>query len=281
MANYVIGDVQGCFRTLSRLLKRIGFSTERDRLWFVGDLVNRGPASLEVLRWVYAHQDHCKVVLGNHDLYLVRRYLHKGAGYSEAEHAYPSDDTLNGVLCAQDASVLIEWLRAQPLVRVLHISGRVFMLVHAGVDPRWDLAETLDIAKLLSTTLCGSPEQALGLLGHRRSAQWSPDEHEENEREYLAYLTQVRTLDEQGDRNSSFNGSPDDAPAGLRPWYCTRQEADIGAFTIVFGHWAAHGLRLLPKWGVIGTDSGCVWGGSLSAVRLEDLSIFQEPCAEK
>jgi len=242
MATYVIGDVQGCFTTLEKLLVRIDFDPLRDRLWFVGDLVNRGPSSLAVLRFIRGLDDRAVVVLGNHDLHLIAR--------SRGTRGRRPRDTFEDVLEAPDRDALIEWLLHRPL---LHREGD-HVMVHAGLLPQWSLEEAEALAKKAEKKLRGDR------LG--KSLRIAVDA-----------FTRLRTCTEDGEMCLSFAGPPSQAPAGCRPWF---ELARIpSAITIVFGHWASLGLHLGAQ--AIGLDTGCVWGGALTALRLEDRTIFQEP----
>lgn len=266
MATYAIGDIQGCFRTLHRLLKRIGYGPE-DRLWLVGDLINRGPRSLEVLRWARAQGERVTTVLGNHDLHLLGR----AHGFRPAK----SRDTLDGILDAPDRDELVDWVRSRPL---LHQEDP-FVLVHAGLLPSWSLEDAGRLAREVESVLSGpSPERLLQALVDRRPPGWRDDlETEDRWRATVQALTRLRTC--RGDDRicEGFSGPPDRAPEGCLPWFERRRDHADG-ITVVFGHWATLGLRVQP--GVLGLDTGCVWGGVLTAVRLDDSAVFQEPLAD-
>jgi len=241
MATYVIGDVQGCFITLERLLARIGFDASSDRIWLAGDLVNRGPNSLEVLRWAKRNEGRVVTVLGNHDLHLLA---------SAAGTRAPSPrDTFADVLEAPDRDELLSWLGRRPL---LHREGEHF-LVHAGLSPQWSFDAIEDLAR--------EAEQGLreGRLDDRL-------------RGILATLTRMRTCRANGDM-CDFAGPPASAPAGCESWF-ERVDVPDGS-TVFFGHWAALGLYRGRN--VVGLDTGCVWRRSLTAIRLEDRLVFQEP----
>jgi len=266
MGTYAIGDVQGCFETLERLLRRIDFRPGEDRLWLAGDLVNRGPASLEVLRWARDHDEHLVAVLGNHDLHL----LAVAAGLAEPRRS----DTLDACLAAPDREALLGWLRRRPL---LHREGR-HVLVHAGLLPAWSIETAQAHAREVAHALReGDGRLVLASLAADKAAAWS-DELTGTARISLivAALTRLRICTADGRMRADFSGPPSEAPEGCRPWFDARVAA--GEPTIVFGHWAALGLHLAPH--VLGLDTGCVWGGSLTAIRLEDRAVFQEPAAE-
>jgi len=264
VATYAIGDVQGCFEPLQRLLQRIAFDPDRDRLWLAGDLVNRGPGSLEVLRWARGLGPRLTAVLGNHDLHLLSAAL--GARPPKPR------DTLEPVLSAPDRDELLAWVRGLPL---LHREGDRVM-VHAGLLPAWSVAEAEELAREAEAAIRGPGlADLLAGLGDAPSA-WSPDlPPAARVRLTIVALTRLRTCTADGVIEPEFSGPPDGAPPGRLPWFEVpgRRSADA---TVVFGHWAALGLHRAP--GVVGLDSGCVWGGALTAVRLEDEAVFQVAC---
>lgn len=276
MATYAIGDVHGCYQTLQALLERLPFDPSRDRLWLVGDLVNRGPDSLEVLRWAKRTSDELGerfvCVLGNHDVH----YLARAAGA-----AGPRDkDTLDPLLAAPDRDELVDWLRDLPL---LHRDGdRV--LVHAGLLPSWSPERAEKLAREVEAAI----REGDGVLARyaARPRPWSAELPEpERLDQALAVFTLVRTLDPRGVPLADFAGPPEQAPAGATPWFRVPGRRNAGAF-IVFGHWAALGLHRSRSGssgeGVVhALDTGCVWGGWLTALRLEDEEVFQVDCLER
>lgn len=266
MPTYAIGDVHGCYATLRRLASRIDFGPA-DRLWFVGDLVNRGPASAEVLRWVSGLGDRAVAVLGNHDLHLLGRAL----GVAEERRR----DTLGDVLEAPDRDDLLGWLRGRPLVH----RENGFLLVHAGLFPAWSPAKAERLGREAEEALRGDRTAELLALGRRkRAVRWRKDLAGLERLEVaLAGFTTLRTLDGEGRSVPDFSGSPELAPRGCRPWF-EAEERRSRDETVVFGHWAALGLHRAP--GLAGLDTGCAWGKSLTALRLEDGALFHEPAAE-
>lgn len=263
MAVYAIGDVHGCYLTLRALLERCGFAPRRDRLWLVGDLVNRGPRSLEVLRWA-AGIDGLVAVLGNHDLYLLAR----AAGVAERKRR----DTLDAVLEAADGDELVAWLRARPL---LHREGdRV--LVHAGLFPEWSVEDAERLARETEARLRGRGGDGLLLDSlTRHEGQWREGLGAgARARVALAGMARLRALTASGRMCSDFSGARAELPAGCLPWFEMPDRRSAGAL-VIFGHWAALGLWLAP--GVAALDTGCVWGQALTALRLGDGAVFQEP----
>jgi bis(5'-nucleosyl)-tetraphosphatase (symmetrical) len=262
MATYAIGDVQGCGDELEALLERFGFDCARDRLWFVGDLVNRGPQSLQVLRRVRALGDAAVVVLGNHDLHLVC--------YAEGLWQRRADDTLDAVLAAPDGADLVAWLRSRPL---MHLEGRHAM-VHAGLLPQWTLGRARELAREVEAALQGPGyREFLANMYGSRPDRWDDAlAGHDRLRVIVNAMTRLRFCTAQG--MMEFRETGKTPPPGFSAWFDTRVARDEPA--IVCGHWSSLGLKLGAR--LIALDSGCVWGGALSAVRLEDRALFQVPC---
>ena len=272
MATYAIGDVQGCFDELQDLLKKIHFNPSHDKLWFAGDLINRGPQSLEVLRFIRGLDPSHKVVLGNHDLHLLASWVH-GESIS-------SKDTLQSILEASDGEELCQWLRHQPIMVEDFALG--FMMVHAGVLPQWDINQARQYAREIEHTL--QSDAYIHFLTHMYS-------NEDNVwQENLTGLSRLRTLvnvftrirycDENGAMALTEKGELGTQSAGLQPWFAfpNRKTRDQ---KIVFGHWATLEGKILGEHNVFSLDTGCVWGRSLRAMRLEDLTIFEVPSQQK
>ena len=277
MATYAIGDVQGCFSALQRLLDQIRFDPSRDRLWFVGDLVNPGPDSVSILRYVkklgrasllrfLKRLGRAAVtVLGNHDLHL----LAVANGCREAR----SKDTFHDVLDVPDRDELLTWLRNQPL---MYREGN-FLLVHAGLLPQWTVSQ--------AETFAREAEQALRSTKYRaflRSLyQDEPDRWSKKltglERSIVVtkVLTRLRVCTENGKVDWAFTGTPDEAPKGYLPWFQFPDRRSTDA-TIICGHWAALGLQV--RCNLLALDGGCVLGRQLVAVRLEDRQVFHVSC---
>ncbi len=270
MATYAIGDVQGCNARLLALLERIHHVDPQARLFFVGDLINRGPQSLETLRTVRALSDttrRVQVVLGNHDLHL----LAVAHGIRQPHRS----DTLGDILQAPDRDELLDWLRHQPLAH--WEDGH--LMVHAGVLPQWSAALALALAGEVESML-----RSEGWVDFLRQMYGNAPVHwddglqgMERLRCIVNGLTRLRFCQLDGSMEFAHSGGPDDAPTGYLPWFDVpgRKTAQD---TVVFGHWSA--LGVLQRAGLIGLDSGCVWGGQLTAVCLEDRSLLQEDCAQ-
>lgn len=266
MAIYAIGDVQGCFDELTALLTQINFNSDRDRLWFCGDLVNRGPKSLETLRFVRALKGNAVTVLGNHDLHLL------ATAFSNRKHG--KKDTLHTLMQADDATKLLDWLRQQRMA--YHDKKRKITLLHAGLHPAWSIHKTLKLA--------GEVEQVLQSDGHADFYNHMYGDKPDNWDDSLSgwsrirfitnMLTRMRYCDKQGKPAFNEKGAPGSQAENLFPWYeipgrKSRQD------TIIFGHWST-----LPYAGARGInntyaiDSGCVWGGKLTAMRI-DIKPFE------
>ena len=259
MATYAVGDVQGCYLSFQDLLEECGFDARRDRLWLVGDLVNRGPRSLEMLRWAVDHQECVTAVLGNHET----RLLALEAGVVPERKA----GELRGILGASDRARLLAWVRSRPL---LHREDR-WVLVHAGLLPAWTIAEAAERARHAEEELRG--ERMAALLAELYSGR-EPAGASNQALLTLSVLTTLRTCDAEGCLTRGHPGAPEDLPPGQHPWYALPSRREPGQ-TVLFGHWAALGVRCEP--GIVSLDSGCVWGGRLSALRLDDGRVFQVP----
>jgi bis(5'-nucleosyl)-tetraphosphatase (symmetrical) len=261
VSTYAIGDVQGCFDELQALLAKLRFRENRDRLWFVGDLVNRGPKSLETLRFVRDLGESAVVVLGNHDLHLVSQ--HEGVERSRG------DDTFADVLNAADRKALVDWLRQRPM---MHAEG-AWAMVHAGLLPQWTLQKAVALGNEVEQTLRGPDYRAF--LGNMYGSK--PDEWSEalagwdRLRVIVNAMTRLRFCTPQGKMDLNAKGTA--PPPGHASWFELRNDPQ----TIICGHWSALGLKLADKLAAL--DSGCVWGGSLTALRLEDRALFEVPCA--
>lgn len=266
IATYAVGDLQGCFEPLERLLEAAKFDPAKDRVWFVGDLVNRGPDSLRCLRFVKSLGAAAITVLGNHDLHLIC--------IAEGVERRRKRDTMEDVLAAPDRDEIIHWLRQQPL---MHVEGN-FALVHAGLMPEWSVPYARALAKEVETLLSGPDyRQLLARMYGDEPTAWSESlTGMDRLRVIINSMTRLRVLDRGGSMILKFKTDPGDATEGMTPWFDmpARQSAD---HTIVCGHWSALGVRIRPD--LLSLDSGCVWGRSLTGARLEDRAVFEVSCA--
>ncbi len=268
MSDYAIGDLQGCYEPLQRLLELIDFDEKVDRLWLVGDLVNRGPESLAVLRFIHSLPILPVITLGNHDLHLLGSLFGNQPWKGR-------DDTIQAVLNAPDGESLGHWLRKQS---ILHYSSELnIVMCHAGIAPMWDLEQARRLAQELENILSGDNYKEF--LSHMYGNQpdiWSDDlTGLDRLRVITNYFTRMRFCDSQGRLELGYKGTIDKAPANLYPWYNVPKRKEITA-DIVFGHWAAlKGISPNPK--IHAIDTGCLWGGPLTALRLQDRKRFSVP----
>lgn len=264
---FVIGDLQGCRGELDLLLDRIEAEAPRARLVFVGDLVNRGPDSLGCLRRIRAMADRAQIVLGNHDLHLL--------AVANGIRPRGRSDTLEALLAAPDLHDLLQWLRQQPL----SLMAEGHLIVHAGVLPQWTTEQTLALADEVSTVLRGSDWlDFLAQMYGNEPAQWHDDlQGDDRLRCIVNGLTRLRFCTAQGEMEFATKEGPEQPPPGYMPWFDVPERLTQET-TIVFGHWSTLGLILRPN--IIGLDTGCVWGGKLSALRLSDRKLVQVDCPQ-
>ncbi|MCL5740238.1 MAG: symmetrical bis(5'-nucleosyl)-tetraphosphatase [Betaproteobacteria bacterium] len=276
MALYCIGDIQGCDSALGRLLDLIGFSASRDTVYLLGDLVNRGPDSAAVLRRCMAHGDALRPLLGNHDLHLL------AAAHGARK---PSRrDTLASVLDAPDRDALMQWLRLQPLARLHMHGGNPLLMVHAGVLPAWTATDTMDLANEVHHVLRGADLPAfLQQMYGNTPDRWDdsltgPDRL----RVVVNALTRLRFCSERGVMDFNSTESACAAPPGLMPWFDVPGRSTANTL-VAFGHWSTLGWLNRPH--CLGLDTGCVWGGCLSAVRfgssLDERELLQVHCEQE
>jgi bis(5'-nucleosyl)-tetraphosphatase (symmetrical) len=260
MATFAIGDIQGCCDEFEALLDQLRFDPSRDRLWITGDLVNRGPRSLDVLRRVKALGSTAITVLGNHDLHLLAAALAPG------EQLRP-DDTLGEIFEAPDRDELLAWLRSLPMLH--HDAALGYTMIHAGLPPQWDLATAQSCAAELEQAL-RDDARSLELFTHMygdRPNRWSDDLRGVERLRFITNcLTRLRFCRADGSLELKFKGKLESAPDGVVPWFRApqRRSRDL---RIVCGHWSA--LGYYEGDGVLSIDSGCVWGGKLCAIRLD------------
>lgn len=262
MATYAIGDIQGCYHAFQALLTRIQFDPKVDKLWLVGDLINRGSGSLEVLRWCYAHQASLQVVLGNHDLHA----LVVANGITKAHKS----DTFDALFAADDREVLLDWLRHQRLI----YQEDNYLMVHAGLLPQWTAEQALAYAAEVEATLQGAAY--LDFLKHMYGNLpnvWSDTlVGMDRLRVITNAMTRLRVCTLQGAMEFNFKGELDDVPSGFVPWFDvpTRVTRDV---QVIFGHWSALGLQ--QRSNVYALDTGCLWGGQLTAMNIHTKTVTQ------
>jgi bis(5'-nucleosyl)-tetraphosphatase (symmetrical) len=258
MARFAIGDLQGCAAELRALLEVIKFSADRDQLWFVGDLVNRGPQSLECLRLIRALGDNAVVVLGNHDLHLLARAF--GSRLRDK-----AGDTLQEVLRAPDRMPILQWLLERPLAYQDPLHGE--LLIHAGLVPQWTVPQTLALAQEVRTALLAAPEDFFDHMYGDKPDQWTAELAGTDRLRFVVNtLTRLRVCTAAGRVALKAKGPPNPGAAALLPWFEIPDRASRGT-RIIFGHWST--LGYVNAHGVIGLDTGCVWGGALTAVNLD------------
>jgi len=270
---WMVGDLQGCCRSLETLMRHPDITAGDDpRFWFAGDLVNRGPDSLRTLRSVIALGDRAVSVLGNHDLHLL--------GIAAGLRKVGKSDTFDEILNAPDAEALLDWIRHCPLAH--HEHGH--LMVHAGVLPQWSVADTLELAAEVQKDL-RAPDwrQRLQTMYGNEPSQWRDDlDQEDRRRIVINALTRLRMCDAQGRMEFRHKLAPTEQDwndSGLLPWYDAPGRRTRDEATIVFGHWSTLGLLMRPD--VICLDTGCVWGRSLTAVRLGDRKVVQVDCTDQ
>jgi len=272
MATYAVGDLQGCLEPLKCLLQQVQFDPAKDKLWLVGDLVNRGPASLETLRYLYSIRESLVCVLGNHDLHLV------AVAYNTER--LKKNDTLREIIEAPDSADLIEWLRQQRLV--YHDAARDLTLVHAGIPPQWSIEKSLQRAAEVEAVLRDDEQLPLfldGMYGNE-PAKWDKKLHGiERLRVITNYFTRMRFCTPEGKLDLKSKEGVDTAPPGYAPWFSYAERKAAGR-KVIFGHWAAlEGQCNVP--GLFALDTGCVWGGSMTLLNVDTLERIHCDCAKE
>ncbi len=267
MSTYAIGDIQGCFDSFMRLLERCAFDPGQDKLWLVGDLVNRGPRSLDTLRFVRDLGAAAVTVLGNHDLALLMAaedFGKRGKG-----------DTFDEILAAPDRNELLDWLRHQPLC---HVEGE-YCMVHAGLLPQWSVKKARALAAEVEAMLTGDQwREFMANMWGSEPASWQKGlEGWPRLRVIVNAMTRMRFCSPTGEMDFRIKGEVAKGPEGFLPWFEVpdRRSADT---VLITGHWSALGLKILPN--LLAIDSGCLWGGALTAIRLEDRQVFQVDCSK-
>ncbi len=268
MSIYAVGDLQGCLDPLQDLLDRVAFDPKKDKLWLVGDLVNRGPQSLAVLRYVKALGDAAITVLGNHDLHLL--------AYASG-HRQPSElDTLHEILTAPDCQELIDWLHERPLAH--YDADLDVLMVHAGVPPIWSVKKTLELAKEVENAI---RDEARSIKFLKKMYGDYPDIWDKNLsgmkrlRVITNYLTRMRFCSARGQLELSSKAAPENSPPGFAPWF-SFNNPKLKNTRIVFGHWAAL-MGQTNRAQFIGLDTGFIWGGALRMICLNDGKLYEKP----
>ena len=269
MTVWAIGDIQGCYDELRELVARLSFSPDRDQLWFTGDLVNRGPRSLDTLRYVRSLGDNAITVLGNHDLHLL------AVAYA-TKRKIKSADTIEDVLDARDRDTLLEWLQSRPLA---HFDDtRSVLLVHAGLVPQWSAPTALALAHEVEAALRKDPRALFDEMYGDQPDRWSDSlKGMDRLRFAINALTRLRICTRDGKVDLKMKGGSKDIQPPFKPWFQwdERESRDV---RVIFGHWSA--LGLVREHGVVGLDTGCVWGGALTALNVDDLEAepVSQPC---
>ncbi|WP_414147449.1 bis(5'-nucleosyl)-tetraphosphatase (symmetrical) ApaH [Erwinia sp. BNK-24-b] len=271
MSTYLIGDIHGCYDELQSLLEQVAFDPAQDTLWLTGDLVARGPASLEVLRYVRSLGDAVKLVLGNHDLHLLAVF----AGISRNK----PKDRITSLLQAEDADELINWLRRQPLLQV--DEEKKLAMAHAGITPQWDIETAKSCAREVEAVLSSDTYPLfLDAMYGDMPNNWSPELSGLARLRFSTNaLTRMRYCFPNGQLDMICKDTPASAPAPLKPWF-TIPGPVARDYTIVFGHWASLEGKGTPE-GILGLDTGCCWGGNLTMLRWEDKAWFVQPSTLK
>ena len=267
MVTYAIGDIQGCYHAFTALLTRLNFNKDVDNLWLVGDIINRGTGSLEVLRWCYAHQKSCKLVLGNHDLHAL----------AVAHHIKPAhkNDTLQALMHAPDRVELLNWLRSQPLmIRHKDCNNVSHVMVHAGLLPQWDVNDAISYSLEVENALQGSHylDFLANMYGNFPNLWHKNLIGMDRLRVITNAMTRMRVCTDIGEIAFDFKGEPANAPAGYTPWFKVPNRQSQTTH-IICGHWSALGLMSANN--VTSLDTGCLWGGQLTAMCLETSIITQ------
>ena len=264
MATYAIGDIQGCLDELVLLLDKINFDARRDRVWFTGDLINRGPKSADTVRFIRGLGEAATTVLGNHDLFLFMI----AAGHGKIHRG----DTMQEILEAPDREELLAWLRAQPLA---HFADG-YLLVHAGVLPQWDAAQTVALSREVQQALLHDPALFANMRGNEPDAWNDKLQGYDRLRVLINAFTRMRFITPlRKGAQMEFVTKTDSAPKGYLAWY-EEQGRGTRNVHVIYGHWASRGLVRMEN--VSGLDTGCVWGRSLTAMRLEDQALFHVDC---
>lgn len=272
MATYAVGDIQGCLQPLQALLERVHFDPVSDRLWLVGDLVNRGPDSLGTLRYLHAMRDSLVVVLGNHDLHFLATVWHR--------EFRKKHDTFQEIYDAPDHDLLVNWLRRQKLAHHDPATGTV--LVHAGIPPQWPLELAMTLAAEVEAVLQDDSrigDYLLHMYGNKPKIWDDALNGQDRLRVITNYFTRMRFCNADGKLQLKAKSGPDKAPEGFAPWF-THPGRTLDKHRIIFGHWAAlEGRSTHPN--AIALDTGCVWGGAMTLYNLDSGEYHRCDCSDQ
>ena len=271
MANYAIGDLQGCYKEFQDLLSQISFNEEEDKLWICGDLVNRGPESLQCLMHLHTIKNSCHIVLGNHDLHLI--------AVNQSVREVSNDDTFQDILDSSDKDFLIDWLKSLPfhIIKKVETEGgeKEFVMTHAGVPPHWSKDQLIEKSRELTRNLSRENSNSFlrSIFGNEPNHPDRCETIEDEQRLNINYLTRMRFYKSDGSLDLNYKGKIVKAPKDLKPWFEYNLKIIEKNTHILFGHWAAlNGIT--HKNNITALDTGCAWGEKLTAIRLEDNSIF-------
>ena len=272
MANYAIGDVQGCFNELQGLLDEINFDPTEDQLWFVGDLINRGPESLRTLEFIYQIKKSCNLVLGNHDMHFL--------AIAEGLRRPFKNDTLQELLESEKLTIYTKWLRCQSLLHYekidCEVGTKVYLMTHAGIPPHWSWLDALEASQEIKETLSNDNlyiEYLKNIYGNLPAKSETNLNRLDRLRLNTNYLTRMRFCKVDGELELKIKGTIDDKPKGFKAWFDHPLSIQNENLHIIFGHWAALGGKTGIS-NITSVDTGCVWGYKLTAFRLEDSRVF-------
>ena len=271
MATYAIGDIQGCFDELIVLLEKIKFQTDRDKLWICGDIINRGPKSLETLNFVYSIRENCNITLGNHDLHFL--------AVAEGAKDISDSDTFQNLLNNKNLDVYVNWIKGLPFHHIEEIKSdgavKTYIMTHAGIPPHWSKQDLETYSSELNKTLNGPGSINLlkNMYGNTPNHPSMCTSEIEKLRLNINYLTRMRFCSSDSSLDLENKGKAHEAPPKMKPWFDWNLKILQDPIHLLFGHWAAlEGIT--GKNNVTALDTGCVWGKKLSALRLEDNRIF-------
>ena len=271
MANYAIGDIQGCYKEFKLALKKVNFNLEKDYLWLVGDLINRGPDSLKLLKHVYKIRKRTHIVLGNHDLHFLACF------YGQRKLA--KADTISELMKSKESLKYAKFLMKQPLIFkkkiVFKNKSKKVIMVHAGIPPNLSLKNCIDLNKEFQVALKRNPKRILKKVFNNSFSKFSKKMSEIDKIIFFVNaLTRIRACNHKGEIDFNFKGRINEIPKELNAWFYFKNSIFSGNSQLIFGHWAAIKGKT-KKENIFGLDTGCVWGDKLTIMRLEDNKRFQ------